>query len=495
MTHRRPAFLLPALALLLPGTPGRAAAPPPSFNDLPAYLRALNASRTPAARAIQREIVDGPAALPRERALCAKEGLPTTLAQLAQAVPPAENAAPVYMQWDKLRKAHPLMLPRFAGSTWPMSSHLAYTPAQEAEVRALFDARPDYTALLDRATNRPRCVFVTDWTKYPNVDNFTYMGALRETARTYETRIYLLATEGRFADAVTMQAHGFVAARQAADSDLDVVGFQVASAIDHRTTYGVQDVLQLTGPNAAVDAQAQEALAAAPRFSLRDSLRGEGAILDGTAAALRRTSPAKFAGVFSAGMLPGSGNPSTASRFTPAEQRMVNALCDAAEARALAQARGLFRAAALPRTARNAAFVRLFAEAKDTRDDPVRLLGGAVGPIQPLVTIAGISGKDLGDLVDAVPARHAVLAAGAAMLAAKAQTGAFPETLPAVFTDPYTDKPLGYRREGPMGFVVYSVGPNGDFNGGKAGEWPTQSQFVFRYPAPLPRPLPAEALK
>lgn len=321
------------------------------------------------------------------------------------------------------------------------------------------------------------------------------MGALRETARTCETRSYLLSKQGRFAEAITLQARGFVIARQAADSYPDIVGFQVASAIDNITTYGMQNVLQIAGPNSAVAAQAQKALAPGPRFSFRESLRGEGAFTDGTMTLLHRTSPAKFAGAFSGGMLPVSGNPSTASRFTPAEQRTVNALCDAAEARALAQTRGLFHAAALPRAARNAEFVRLFAEAKDTGDDPVRLLGAAVGPILPLVNIANISGKGLGDLVDAVPARHAVLAAGAAVLAAKAQTGAFPRALPAGFTDPYTDKPLGYRREGTNGFVVYSVGPTGKFSGGKPGEWPTMKEIVFRYPAPLPRPLPAEALR
>lgn len=495
MAYRRPALIFSALALLLPGTPGRAAAPPPDFSNLPAYLRALNASQDPAARAIRREIADGPAALVRERAACARLGLPTRLAQLNQTVLPAANAAPLYVQWDKLRTAKPLHLPLFAGSTWPMSSFLAYTPAQNAEVRALFDARPDYTGLLDQVTNRPRCVFVTDWTKYPDVDNFTYMGALREGARTYETRSYLLAKEGRFAEAVTLQARGFVVARQAADSAPNVVGFLVASAIDNITTYGMRDALQLTGPNAAVDAQAQTILAAAPRLSFRDSLHGEGAIIDSTASCLRRTPPAKFIGTFSAGMLPGSGIPSAASRFTPAEQRTVNALCDAAEARALAQTRSLFQAAALPRAARNAAFVRLFADAKETGDNPVRSLGAAVGPIQPLTEISGISGKDLGDRIDAIPARHSVLAAGAAVLAAKAQTGAFPKTLPAGFTDPYTGKPLGYRREGANGFVVYSAGPNGDFDGGKLSEWPTMKQIVFRYPAPPPRPLPADALK
>ncbi len=495
MTQHRSALIFPALALLLSGGCARSTTPAPNFNDLPTYLRALKASRTPAAQAIQREIANGPAALARERAICARAGLPTTLSQLNQSVPPTANAAPLYVQWDTLRKAKPLLLPRFAGSTWPISSHLAYTPAQDAEVRALFAARPDYTVLLDRATDRPRCVFVTQWTKYPNTDSFIYMGALREGARTDEARSYLLARKGRFAEAVTLQARGFVIARHAADTDPDDVGFLVASAIDNITTDGMQGILQMAEPNAAVDTQVQTALTAAPSFSFRESLRGEGAMTDGTLAQLRRASPAKFAGAFSEGTLPSSGVVTTAARFTPAEQQTVNALCDAAEARTLTQIRGLFEATALPRAARNAAFVRLFAASKDTGDDPVCLLSVAVSPVVSLADISGISGKDLGDHIDAVPARHAVLAAGAAVLAVKAQTGAFPKALPAGFTDPYTGKSLGYRREGTNGFVVYSVGPTGKFSGGILGEQPSMKQSVFRYPAPPPQPLPAYALK
>ena len=496
MTYRCPAFILPALALLLPGTPGQAAAPPPDFSNLPAYLRALTASTDPAAKAIRREIADGPAALARERALCAKVGLPTTLAQLNQPLPPAsKNAAPLYVQWNALRHAEPLKLPRFAGSTWPLSLHLAYTPAQEAEVRALFAARPDYTGLLDAAAARPRCVFATDWTKYPDISLFTETSGLREVARTYEARSYLLSKEGRFADAVTMQARGFAVARQAADSYPASVGFLVASAIDNITTDGMTGVLQLAGPNAAANAQVQTALAAVPRFSFGDSMRGDGAITDGTLARLRRISPAKFVDVFYPDTPP-SRNPAPAgAKFTPAEQRTINALCDAAEARTLAELRGLRSAARLPRAARNAAFVRLFAEAKNTGGDPVRLLSAAVNPMVALANISGISGKTLGDRMDAVPARHGVLAAGAAVLAQKARTGGFPETLPGGFTDPYTGKPLGYRREGATGFVVYSVGRDGNYTGGVPGDRPKWEQAVFRYPAPPPRPLPADALK
>ena len=56
------------------------------------------------------------------------------------------------------------------------------------------------------------------------------------------------------------------------------------------------------------------------------------------------------------------------------------------------------------------------------------------------------------------------------MLSEKACTGAFPDALTGSFPDPFTDKPLGYRHEGDDGFLVYSVGLNGTFDGGKPGD-------------------------
>lgn len=85
-----------------------------------------------------------------------------------------------------------------------------------------------------------------------------------------------------------------------------------------------------------------------------------------------------------------------------------------------------------------------------------------------------------------IHAREAVTLAAASLLAEKAKTGAYPGKLPQEFVDPFTNKPLGYRREG-RGFVVYSAGPTGHFDGGKPGEKVSGQESLFRYPvAPVP---------
>ena len=76
-----------------------------------------------------------------------------------------------------------------------------------------------------------------------------------------------------------------------------------------------------------------------------------------------------------------------------------------------------------------------------------------------------------------------VTLAAASLLAEKAKTGVYPNRLPQEFMDPYTDKLLIYRREGNAGFVVYSAGPTGHFDGGKPDVKVPGAESLFRYPA------------
>lgn len=91
----------------------------------------------------------------------------------------------------------------------------------------------------------------------------------------------------------------------------------------------------------------------------------------------------------------------------------------------------------------------------------------------------------------AAKARHQADAetvrAAAALLALKAQKGHFPETLAECLNpapiDPFNRQALHYRREG-EGFVIYSVGKTGKFDGGQPEKRPTPNESLFRYPRP-----------
>jgi hypothetical protein len=122
-----------------------------------------------------------------------------------------------------------------------------------------------------------------------------------------------------------------------------------------------------------------------------------------------------------------------------------------------------------------------------------------LNPVDVLLSVLKTlsSFSKLNDLNYLLPARKQVFMAVAAVMEAHAITGILPDHLPGKFTDPYSDGHLlKYRREGKTGFVVYSVGPSGKFDGGKPGEhhW-VPFEVARRYPAPPPEPVPPYMLK
>ena len=73
---------------------------------------------------------------------------------------------------------------------------------------------------------------------------------------------------------------------------------------------------------------------------------------------------------------------------------------------------------------------------------------------------------------------------GASVLAYRGRHSAFPVRLEQAVTrapDPFGTSSLKYRREG-SGFVVYSIGPDGNFGGGQPGMRRDRNQAYFRYP-------------
>ena len=285
-----------------------------------------------------------------------------------------------------------------------------------------------------------------------------------------------------------------MAARPASDPTL--IAYLVACALDSITLSGMQDILGLAGPNADVAHQVQtEVTAHQHDISLRHALSGEMAIGDAEFSLLRSAKPAEFASVVGWSAGGSAETPAKSVTLTPAEQQFLHNLLDAAEADYLHQMRGLIEAADRSPLERHAAFARLAERsASDRASNPVQGLSLIVNPVQATDAIMlSVSGTT--DQQDRrSQAQFEVTLAAAALLAARAASGTFPETLPGGFPDPFSGKPLGYRREGADGFVVYSVGPDGLFDGGKAGDaWDGRKVF-FRYPVPT-IPVPPDMLK
>ena len=465
-------FVLAAAALLLPVCT-HAAPPQPDFANLPPYLKALNQSADPVAKAIRVHIASGPADLAKACTLAEKAGIATRLSQLVQLLPPAgQNAALLYKQLEALRKQKPLRFPPYAQS---LSGRVAYTPAQMAAVKKEYDARPDIFTLLHQAADKPQCVFARDWAK----DAFSFPGqfsGFRETARELKTEGVLSAERGRYTEAVATESRVYRVALHAADEPT-LISYLVAEAIDSIATSGMQDVLSLAGPNADVDVLVGQAVSdSSARPSLRHALSGEAALSDAGFSLLRRAGPGGLVALLSS--TPDAARPTPS--FTPQERRFYADLLNAAEAVSLHNVRATVRAA--DTAGASAALARESREAQAPTDDLVQEVARRLSPLQF-------------DILSGLPARAAaarsVTCAAAAVLVERAKTGAFPVALPGAFLDPYRpSKMLQYRREGAGGFVVYSAGPDGKGDGGRPGDRALPSAPSFRYPS-VPIPVPA----
>ncbi len=474
-------WLLAALAgLLLAPTARAQAVPPDRGRDPLGYLHDLEASPDPQAVAVRRQIASGPAALARARDAAAKAGIPLDAAALQRPLPPdGENAATAYAALARLLRDKPLHLPMYAQ---PLGTGYAYTPAQLAAVQKIYDSRRDVWDLVHQAADRPRCVFARDWKQGPAL-LFPEYQWLREASRLLNTETYLLAAQGRYAEAVQNQTRGFRLVEHAA-SDPVLISYLVGEACGTIALQGMGNVLTLAGPDADVSALVAQAVTEnRPRLSLRDALGGEAAlhavgyhwVHDG----LPQADLAALTQVVAAGAPPVRD---TGAPATPADRLFVMEMLDSSEAKTLDGLRQMALASDLPPRQRQEAFAR-YAAAPSGPPQVSDILGGL------LPVFAKVGKNDTWR-----QAREAVLLAAAAVLAARAKTGGYPDALPQPFSDPYTDGPLGFRREGADGFVVYSAGPDGTFGGGKPGDKTPPGAILYRYPV-LRVPVPPVMLQ
>lgn len=305
---------------------------------------------------------------------------------------------------------------------------------------------------------------------------------MRPGVRLLTAESYLLARDGHYAQAVVNQAEGFRVAGHAA-SDHILIGYLVGNSSEAITLSGMQSILTLAGPNAAVDADVRRAVAGScPQLFLRETLRAEPATMAPVFIQLHRGQGQGIAWLSSAmsGLSDGGKMPVVRSRNAPvsaAEQKIVSDAIDSQQASYLVDMRHLIAGMDGPEADRRSAIEFVMNPSAEDVKGGIRTLSFTLMP----------DVLKLDDDEKRIHAREAVTLAAAALLSAKAKTGTYPDTLPSGSSDPYTGKPLQYRREGAGGFVVYSVGPTGRFDGGRPGQKVPATESLFRYPAvPVP---------
>jgi hypothetical protein len=467
------------IALLAFGcVPAKADPPQPSnYTSIGDYTRALNSSNDPAAITLRTAISNGPADLARAETVAKGEGIPLTA---DTTMPQADkNAATIYKEWRALQRERNYSSPNYASV---MTYGWAYTPAQLEAIRQLIKAHLPEFDLLRRAIGQPA------WA-YPLGVSPDY-ASVREAAREIEMESYMLANDGQYKQAVATQALGFKIAKQI-QYRLGLVSYDVGEAVMSISLVGFRSILYLAGPNAGVDQLVIRTIRADdPHLSLHKALVSEIGVEVGTYDAVR-VGTADAMGDFVQETLyqhsPDSFYSPTPWRQThidPEERVFVDDLLDATEGEYMATLLKCMSATSDGPAARRTVFAAAGGLAANAAN------------LQPYYTLFMLGGSGLVPGVDvqsdSADAGEQVVLAAAAILADKAKTGALPTVLPSGFVDPFIGKQLGYRREGSNGFVVYSVGKDGKFSGGKTGsavKWP---DIGFRYPATNRVPLPLE---
>ncbi len=397
------------------------------------------------------------------KASAKKEGIPLTPADLVRpSVPDSENAAPVYRQLTKLLTAKPIASSQIIGS---LTGKRMPDAAQIAEVRAELKAHADVLALAHKAASRPKCNFARDYALGPKL-LFPEYAKMRSAIRTLTAESTVMLADGKPFDAIHNQTLGFNIARHAA-TDHTVISYLVAIAIDSITLHGMEKILHAAGDKLGVATAVEKSIAANWQpHSFKQALGGEAVLLVRLQEGLSKGGPEYDSDI--------------ATAYQQAQQKENAAhdwqpFLDANGAYMLDVVRATHNRAGDPYPVSLPALRRIETAVRDDKSNP-HLFGSILTPVY-----AQSLNKNASD-----EARIDVVRCAARVLAwRQTHNGTFPKSLAEAMTkvpmDPYNGNPLRYRVVG-NGFVVYSVGPTGKFDGGAPAKKPDAQEGYFQYP-------------
>lgn len=401
-----------------------------------------------------------------------RAGLVVSMAEMQAKLPPAsENAAPLYTQLNKLLREKPLAPQDEIINS--LSSNSIPSAKQLSEARAALARRSDVMRLVHAAATRPRCVFVRDWTNPdPGAVLFPELATIRNSARYLTAESLAMAADGQGAAAVRNEALGFQIA-QHGDSDHTVISYLVDLAVNAITLAGMQRIIYITHGNPQVARAVQQSIERDWKpESLAASMRSESAFQQGIIMMFRRDGP-------------GALGDTIEDSKEVAEIGLLNRLVPNFWPRYVDR-NGAYLLGVMPKVVASAdqPYPQAHAAMQKITADVMR-------PKDATHSVAKVVLPDLVPLVEKralLQARANATRAGAAVLSYRSAHGAFPAMLAQAVSsaprDPYDLKPLRYKREG-AGFVVYSIGSSGHFDGGGAAVKPKGVEAFFRYPAPL----------
>ncbi len=399
--------------------------------------------------------------LKREMARLRESGDVLTIEEVIPAVPPGErNAADLYQQaFDALRIADDEQTKLWTDADPPIEEE-----ARLALAREVVAANVRYFGLLDEATRTSACAFPVNWDQGLSA-RFDHLASMRTSARMLALRADVLAADGRLDDALASSA-AILRMAEHAKMEPTLIGQLVGYAVQEIAVGALERTLSSGSPTPEGLRQLFAQLAAIDnRTASIRAIRGEVAIwgvplfdmvrrntlyignlqsdaaLDDQQSSGRRPRPALAYHVVQTVMRPlinldeisyldaMEGNVRAASAAWPESDRLSDELYE--EVERLPFYRRIITDMLTP----------VYSRALLRRDSSTALLGAAQ--------------------------------VGLALTAFHAEHGAYPGSLTELETagwdlpsDPFGGAPLHYRTEGD-GFVVWSIGPDMDDDGGR----------------------------
>jgi len=392
----------------------------------------------------------------------------------------AENAAPLWADFARGLTEAPVPDPT---QNAILASDAASNPDTLRALRTLVEERRALLDLAAAAATKAECRFPRDWAGVGPSTAFPEYATLRTAARLLLARAYVLAADRRSAEAAAALEQAFVAARHAG-SDPGVLAHLASTGIHGTVLGGAEALLRARGSEPGMPELLAAVLArheAPPDWAA--ALKTEAALLRPLLGRIAAEGPgaALPAGPEERPARPGFGPrglPATVTAMTAAQRTAWHDFCGHAEADFLRQLVALASLAGKPpheqvKGAR-AAEDRLSLPARaDARDAWSRAL------LPPLLRLPEVACR--------AATRHRLALAAAAVVAYRNRQGQYPSSLdgarPASAEDPYTGQLLRYRRES-GGFLLFSRGPTGLFDGGTETAPVPRGELIFRYRGP-----------
>jgi len=396
-----------------------------------------------------------PSVLERAR----RDGVDVSVAKHFQSVPQIFSNAAVY--YLRMAQDDQFAVDPVEKSALQLIDTPVLTDDQWQATTAFLSSHKNLMVMAHAAASYAKCIVPReDDGAQPISWQFPELTSCRRVACLLTLESLVLAHEGKFPEAVKNEGLCFLVADHAA-SDITMVAWMVAVAVDHIGLKGLQSILTMSKGDAAVAGEVDTVVAAKwhPR-RMSSAFKTEDAQMIAQVEYWQGLTPAQL-------VQDTGGSPTL---LVP-DQATVRALMDVMGSRLIADEVSMVEIAdqPYPRASKQIRAITDRATHCKTFD---ATLSRFVLPVMIPFT----------DSVAGDTAFAAVTRAACAVFVYKSTHGTYPSTLAdatSTAIDPFDGKALRYRRTA-KGFVVYSVGPTGKYDGGDFDS-KKQHEEVFRY--------------